>query len=68
MGTKNESIRALQKHGEYRFEGLDRQESRKAAERLSRAAMKDDRGRGIESRFGIVRDAFGYYYSAQLND
>lgn len=45
MRIKKEAIRTLQKYGEYHFEGLDRQESRKAAERLSRAAMKDDRER-----------------------
>lgn len=67
MRIKKEAIRTLQKYGEYHFEGLDRQESRKAAERLSRAAMKDDRERGIESKFGIVRDVFGYYHSAQIN-
>ncbi len=68
MRIKKEAIRTLQKYGEYHFEGLGRQESRKAAEILSRAAMKDDRERGIKSKFGIVRDAFGYYHSAQIND
>lgn len=63
----SEAIRRLQKDGEFRFEGLGREESRKAAESLARAAMKEDRKYGIESSFGIARDAFGYYYAAQIN-
>lgn len=58
-----EQIRRLQKDGEYRFSGLTREESKQAAIRLSRAAMTDDHRHGIESQFGIARDAFGYYYS-----
>ncbi|MCI8632536.1 MAG: hypothetical protein HFE64_03505 [Lachnospiraceae bacterium] len=63
-----EAIRRLQKDGEYRFEGLDRQESRKAAAKLAKAAMQEDRKYGIESNFGIARDAFGYYFAAQINN
>lgn len=63
-----EAIRRLQKDGECRFEGLSREESRKAATELARAAMRDDRKNGIESSFGIARDAFGYYFAAQIND
>lgn len=62
----NESIYRLQKDGEYLFEGLTKEESRKAAEQLARAAMKEDRKNGIESRFGIARNAFGYYYAKAM--
>ena len=54
-----EAIRRLQKDGEYRFEGLGREESRKEATTLAKAAMKEDRKNGIQSSFGIARDAFG---------
>ena len=67
MKNTKEAIRNPQKNGEYRFEGLSREESRKAATRLARAAMEDDRKNGIESSFGIARDAFGYYFAAQIN-
>ena len=62
-----ESIYRLQKDGEYRFEGLTREESRKAAEQLARAAMEEDQRNGIVSRFGIVRDAFGCYYAKAID-
>ena len=62
-----ESIRRLQKDGEYKFSGLSREESRAAAEALAAAAIKADRGNGIESNFGIAKDAFGYYFAAQIN-
>ena len=45
---------------------MNRAESKKAATELSKAAMEEDRRNGIESRFGIARDAFGYYYSKAL--
>ena len=61
-----DKIRRLQKDGEYRFIGLSRSERKKAATELSKAAMEDDRRNGTESRFGIARDAFGYYYSKAL--
>ena len=61
-----DKIRRLQKEGEYRFIGLSRSESKKAATELSKAAMEDDRRNGTESRFGIARDAFGYYYSKAI--
>lgn len=62
----SESIYRLQKDGEYRFAGLTREESRKAAAQLAKAAMKEDQRNGIESRFGIVRNALGYYYAKAL--
>lgn len=61
-----EQIRRLQKDGEYKFSGLTREESKQAAIKLSRAAMKDDRKHGNTSQFGIARDAFGYYYSKAI--
>ena len=67
MKDMKEAVRRLQKDGEYRFEGLGREEIRKAATRLAKAAMEDDRKNGIESSFGIARDAFGYYFAAQIN-
>ncbi len=67
MKNMKEAIRNLQKNGEYRFEGLNREESRRAATRLAKAAMEDDKKNGIESSFGIARDAFGYYFAAQIN-
>lgn len=67
MKNMNEAVRRLQKDGEYRFEGLGREESRRAAAELAKAAMKDDRKNGTQSSFGIARDAFGYYFAAQIN-
>ena len=61
-----EMIRRLQKDGEYHFEGLSRAESRTAAENLAKAAMEDDRKHGIESCFGIARNAFGEYFAIQI--
>jgi len=63
-----EEIRTLQKNGEFHFEGLTREESRKAATELARAAMWEDRKYGVESQFGIARDAFGYYFAAHINN
>ena len=65
--VNEEEIRRLQKDGEYRFPGLTKGQSKIAATALSEAAMNEDRRRGIQSRFGIVRDAFGYYYAVQIN-
>ena len=65
--VNKEAIRRLQKDGEYRFPGLTRGESKKAAEVLAEAAMKEDRKHGIQSSFGIARDAFGYYFAVQIN-
>jgi len=68
MKTTQEAIRTLQKTGEYTFSGLSREESRVAATELARAAMKADRAIGIASRYGIARNAFGYYSARQIND
>ena len=65
--VNKDSIRRLQKDGEYRFPGLTRSESKKAAAILAEAAMSEDRKSGIQSNYGIARDAFGYYYAAQIN-
>ena len=62
-----DQIRRLQKEGEYRFEGLSREESKKAATELAKAATRDDRKNGIESTYGIARDAFGYYTAVSIN-
>ena len=67
MKNTKEAVRNLQKNGEYRFEGLGREESRRAATELAKAAMREDRKNGIESSFGIARDAFGHYFAAQIN-
>ncbi len=67
MKNMKEAIRHLQKNGEYRFEGFGREESRRAATELAKAAMREDRKYGVESSFGIARDAFGYYFAAQIN-
>ena len=61
-----DKIRRLQQDGEPRFSGMSRAESKQAATELSTAAMEDDRRNGIESRFGIARDAIAYYYSKAL--
>lgn len=61
-----EIIRALQKNGEYKFEGMTREESRRAAVQLSKQAMAEDERNGIRSAFGIRRDAFGYYSAVSL--
>ena len=62
-----DAIRRLQKDGDFRFSGLTRAESKTAAAELAKAAMNDDRSNGIESCFGVGRDAFGYYFAAQIN-
>ncbi len=62
-----DQIRRLQKDGEYRFEGMTREESKKAATALAKAATRDDRKNGIESTYGIARDAFGYYKAVSIN-
>ena len=67
MKNMKEAVRRLQKDGEYRFDGLGREESRRAAIKLAKAAMEDDKKNGIRSSFGIARDAFGYYFAAQIN-
>lgn len=63
-----DQIRRLQKEGEYRFEGLSREESKKAATELAKVATRDDRKYGItNSTYGIARDAFGYYKAVSIN-
>ena len=61
-----EAIRRLQKDGEYKFSNLSREESRKAATELAKAVMEEDSENGIDSEFGITRDAFGYYSAVQI--
>lgn len=56
-----ERIRRLQKEGEFRFEGLTREESRTEATKLAKAAKRDDLKNGVDCEYGIARDAFGYY-------
>lgn len=56
-----DEIRRLQKDGEYKFEGLTREESRNRATKLAKAARRDDLKNGIDCKYGIARDAFGYY-------
>ena len=65
--VNKEAIRRLQKDGVYRFPGLNKDESKKAAKALVKAAMNADRENGIDSAFGIAKDAFGYYYAKQIN-
>lgn len=65
--TQKDAIRRLQKDGEYRFQGLSREESKKAATELAKATMKQDRKYGIESNYGIARDVFGYYFAKEIN-
>ena len=65
--VNEEAIRRLQKDGEYRFPGLTREQTKKAASTLATETMAKDRKNGIKSNFGIARDAFGYYYAAQIN-
>ena len=56
-----DEIRRLQKEGEFKFEGLTREESRTEATKLAKAARKDDLKNGIDCQYGISRNAFGYY-------
>ena len=63
-----EQIRRLQKDGIYKFEGLSKEESRKQAIKLAKEAMKEDQKWKIKSKFGIARNAFGYYMAVQIND
>ena len=67
MKNMKEAVRRLQKDGEYRFEGLGREESRRDATELAKVAMREDRKYGIESSLGIAKDAVGYYFAAQIN-
>ncbi|MBQ7574367.1 MAG: hypothetical protein IJT23_08920 [Clostridia bacterium] len=66
--VNEEAIRRLQKDGEYRFPGLTREQTKKAASTLATETMAKDRKNGIKSSFGIARDAFGCYYAVQIND
>ena len=61
-----DAIRKLQKDGDFRFSVLTRAVSKTAVAELAEAAMNDDRSNGIESCFGVGRDAFGYYFAAQI--
>ena len=54
--TQKDAIRRLQKDGEYRFQGLSREESKKAAMELAKAAMKEDRKYGIEKKLYELAD------------
>lgn len=54
-------IRQLQKSGTYTFDGVSREESKILAVKLARAASDE------YATYGIARNAFGYYMSAQLN-
>ena len=63
-----EQIRRLQKDGEYHFEGLTRSESRAAATALAKAATEKDRRNGVQSKFGIALDSFGYYFAAVITN
>ena len=65
--VNEEAIRRLQKDGEYRFPRLTRAQSKQAATTLAEATTSEDRKHGIQSSYGIARDAFGYYYAAQIN-
>ena len=58
-------IRKLQKDGEFKFEGLTREETRLIAMKLAGYAMADDRQRGMDAGliYGAGRDAFGYYFA-----
>ena len=62
-----DEIRRLQKDGEYHFCGLSREKSRIAAGELAKAAMLTDQKKGVQSKFGIARDAFGYYFAIQIS-
>ena len=68
MTNLNEQIRTLQKTGEYRFEGMTREESRNAATNLAKKAKAFDRKYGVECNYRIARDAFGYYKAVVIND
>ena len=60
-----EMIRRLQKEGEYKFEGLTREETRQASMKLAGYAMADDMLHGSTEGlvYGAARDAFGYYFA-----
>lgn len=66
--TTKEQIRFLQKNGEYRFPNGTRKETKEAATRLARAATKEDQANGIDCKYGIQMDAFGYYYTVVIAD
>lgn len=63
----SEQIRELQKNGIYKFQGMSREESRKAALKLAGAAFMEDRKNGIECQYGTARDVFGYYAAVVIN-
>jgi hypothetical protein len=65
MKITMDTIRRLQKDGEFMFEGLTREETRLVAMKLAAAAMADDRQHGVDADlvYGASRDAFGYYFA-----
>lgn len=65
--TINDTLRRLQKEGEYHFEGLTREESRAEAAKLAKKAIAYDKKWDIKAgSFGIARDGFGYYYTIAI--
>ena len=60
--TRTEEIRKLQKEGTFKFEGLTREESRTEAAKLASEATDKS------AAYGIAKDAFGYYFAAQINE
>ena len=65
MKYTDEMVRKLQKEGEYKFEGLTREQTRHASMKLAGYAMADDMLYGSTDGlvYGAARDAFGYYYA-----
>jgi hypothetical protein len=65
MAITMDMIRRLQKDGEFKFEGLTREETRLASMKLAAAAMADDRQNCVDAGliYGAGRDAFGYYFA-----
>ena len=58
----DEKIKILQKNGEFHFQGVTREDSRRQAEKLILSALHYDQKNGILCRYKIVQDDFGYYY------
>ena len=60
-----EMFRKLQKDGEFKFEGLTREQTRQASMKLVGYAMADDMLHSFTDGlvYGAARDVFGYYYA-----
>lgn len=65
MKVTLEMVHRLQKDGEFKFDGLTREQTRMAAMKLAGYAIADDRQHGVDAGliYGAGRDVFGFYFA-----